>query len=46
MIRPHRWVRLGQTNHLLTPFIDDAEGRSHDARHASGGILEINCKKQ
>jgi hypothetical protein len=39
-------VRLGQTSHLLTPFIDDAEGRSHDSRHANGGIIEINLKKQ
>ena len=34
--RSHRRVRLAQTSHLLTPFVDDAEGRSHDAAMLTG----------
>jgi len=45
-LRPHPWVRLAQTGHLLTPFVDDAEGRSHDASHANPAVIEINRKKQ
>jgi hypothetical protein len=37
-------VRLAQTGHLLTPFVDDAEGRSHDASHATRAVIEINPK--
>jgi hypothetical protein len=44
--RLHPWVRLAQTGHLLTPFVDDAEGRSHDASHANRTVIEINCKKR
>ena len=43
--RPHPWVRLAQTGHLLTPFVDDAEGRSHDGSHANRAVIEINRKK-
>jgi hypothetical protein len=39
-------VRLAQTSRLLTPFIDDAEGRSHDASHANPALIEINRKKR
>ena len=43
--RLHRWVRLGQASHLLlTPFVDDAEGRSHDGTHANAAMTEIKCK--
>ena len=38
-------MRLAQTGHLLTPFVDDAEGRSHDASHANRAVIEINYKK-
>ena len=44
--RPHPWVRLAKTGHLLTPFIDDAEGRSHDASNANRNVIEINRKKR
>jgi hypothetical protein len=39
-------VRLGQTSHLLTPFVGDAEGRSHDGSHAKAALIEINRKKR
>jgi hypothetical protein len=39
-------VRLAQTGHLLTPFVDDAEGRSHDARYANRTVIEIKRKKR
>ena len=37
-------MRLPQTSHLLTSFVHDAEGRSHDVSHANGHWLEINRK--
>jgi hypothetical protein len=44
--RLHRWVRLGQTSHLLlAAFDDDAEGRSHDGVDANAPMIEINLKK-
>jgi hypothetical protein len=42
--RPHPWVRLAQTGHLLTPFVDDAEGRSHEGSDANRAVIEINRK--
>src|ERR1035441_177542 len=46
LFRLHRQVCLSQTSHwLLTPFVDDAERRSHDGSHANLARIEINRKK-
>ena len=37
-------MRLAQTGHLLTPFVDDAEGRSHDGNHANEAKIQIKRK--
>jgi hypothetical protein len=39
-------VRLAQTGHLFTPFVDDAAGRSHEGSNANRPIIEINRKKR
>jgi hypothetical protein len=39
-------VRLAQIGHLLTPFVDDAEGRSHEGSDANRPVIEINRKKR
>ena len=38
-------MHLAQTGHLLTPFVDDAEGRSHDASYANEAKIQINRKR-
>jgi hypothetical protein len=45
-LRPHPEVRLAKASQLLSPFVDDAEGRSHDASHANRAVIQINRKKR